>query len=114
LGFSIAPNVIEEGLCLYHHGYVVIGRYVRIGKYCQIHSGVNIGENWSSEESPVLGNNIFIGPGAKIFGSIHIADNIAIGANAVVNTNFEERNITIAGIPARKVRNIGNRKPFEI
>jgi serine O-acetyltransferase len=42
------------------------------------------------------------GPGAKIFGDIIIADNIAIGTNSVVNKSVYEKNISIAGILAKK------------
>ena len=44
-------------------------------------------------------------PRSKIFDRINIADNIAIGANYVVNRLFEEPSIIIAEIPARKVAN---------
>ncbi|HEY3363291.1 MAG TPA: hypothetical protein VGK06_16105 [Methanosarcina sp.] len=54
-----------------------------------------------------MGNNVYIGPGAKIFGNIVIADNIAIGANSVVNKSFYERGISIAGIPAKKINTKG-------
>lgn len=56
-----------------------------------------------------MGNNVYIGPGAKLFGRIEIADGIAIGANAVVNKSFLENNISIAGIPAKKIGNMGTR-----
>ncbi|MDM7919729.1 MAG: hypothetical protein QUS12_11250 [Methanosarcina sp.] len=55
-----------------------------------------------------MGNNVYIGPGAKIFGDIEIADGIAIGANSVVNKSFTEPNIGIAWIPARKINNKGS------
>ena len=58
------------------------------------------------EEAPEIGDNCFIGPGAKIFGKIKIGDNVAIGANAVVNKSFGN-NVTIAGVPAKVVNNIG-------
>ena len=45
-----------------------------------------------------------IGVGAVIIGNIEIADNIIIGANAVVNKSFKEEGITIAGVPARKIK----------
>ena len=51
--------------------------------------------------SPILGDNVYIGPGAKLFGKITIADNISIGANAVVTKSFEQENISIAGVPAK-------------
>ncbi len=60
------------------------------------------------DQTPKIGNNVFIGPGAKIFGEITIADHIAIGANAVVNKSFTESGITVAGIPARKVSEKGS------
>lgn len=108
LGFTIPINVIDEGLCLYHYGYVVIGNYAKIGKWCEIHAGVNIGQNKSPEETPEIGDCCFIGPGAKLFGKIKLGNNIAIGANSVVNKSFEENNITIAGIPAKKIKDGGN------
>jgi len=47
-----------------------------------------------------LGNNVYIGPGAKLFGSITVGNNVAVGANAVVNTNIPD-NVTVGGIPAK-------------
>ena len=38
-------------------------------------------------------------PGAKIFGKITIGDNVAIGANAVVNKDIPD-NAVVGGIPA--------------
>ena len=61
------------------------------------------------EEAPIIGDNCFIGPGAKLFGKIKIGNNVAIGANAVVNKSFED-NVTIAGVPAKIVNNIGTQK----
>ena len=41
--------------------------------------------------------------GAKVLGGITIADDIKIGANAVVTKSFNEPGITIVGIPAHKL-----------
>ena len=46
---------------------------------------------------------MYIGVGVVIIGDVEIADNIVIGANAVVNKSFLEPGITIAGVPARKI-----------
>lgn len=80
----------------------------RIGRFCDIHVDVNIGQNYTAEEVPTIGDNVWIGPGVKIFGKIHIADGVMIGANSVVNRSFDESDITIAGCPARKIKNSGN------
>ena len=49
----------------------------------------------------MLGDNIYIAPGAKLFGDITIANNTIIGANAVVNSSFDKENIAIGGIPSK-------------
>ena len=43
-----------------------------------------------------------------IVGKIHIADNIAIGANSFVARSFFEEGITIAGAPAKKISEKGS------
>ena len=75
--------------------------------------GVNIGnyarldKNWQSDNVPIIGNNVYIGPGAKLFGKIFIGNDVAIGANAVVHTNVEDH-VTVAGVPARVINTNGS------
>jgi len=40
-------------------------------------------------------------------GSVTLGSGIAIGANAVVTKSFEEDNIAIAGVPAKKISDNG-------
>lgn len=110
LGFSIPINVFKEGLSIAHYGNIVVHSNAKIGKMCRIQEGVNIGATGGNCEAPQIGNNVFIGSGAKILGNIEIANNIAIGANAVVTKSFNETGITIAGVPARKISNNGSNK----
>lgn len=110
LGWSVPPNVFGPGLFIVHTGTVVVNGNARAGKNCKIQSCVNIGANAGEKEAPIIGDNVYIGPGAKIFGNIKIGNNIAVGANAVVNKSFEEDNITIAGVPAKKISNRGSDK----
>ena len=103
-GFSIPINCVGKGLCIAHIGPIIINPYALIGENCRIHVGVNIGADARiSNAAPTIGNNVYIGPGAKLFGQIEIADGIAIGANAVVNKSFLEKDISIAGVPAQKI-----------
>lgn len=97
LGFQVPPYTCGPGLVLVHWGSIVISSKAKIGSNCRIHSCVNIGAG--AKGAPVIGNDVYIGPGAKIFGDIEIGDNVVIGANAVVNRSFPG-NVTIAGIPA--------------
>lgn len=109
LGWIVPINTFEEGLCIVHEGPVVINGKSHFGKNARIHICVNVGAN-KGKKAPIFGDNVYIGPGAKIFGNIYIASNIAIGANAVVNKSFTEENISIAGIPAKKISNNGTEK----
>lgn len=101
LGFSIPLNTLGKGVSLPHRGTIVINSKAEIGDFCKIHVCVNIGGHDGGV--PKIGNKVYIAPGAKIFGDIEIADNIAIGANAVVNKSFLESGISIGGIPAKKI-----------
>jgi serine O-acetyltransferase len=106
LGFSISPNTFGPGLSIAHRGTIVVNGGARIGANCRIHADVNIGtEAGESNAAPTIGDNCYIGPGAKIFGSIKIASNSVIGANAVVNKSFTNQGQTIAGVPAKVISN---------
>ena len=53
-------------------------------------------------QSPHLGNDVFIGAGAKVIGSVEIGDGARVGADAVVVRNVASHT-TVVGIPARPV-----------
>lgn len=115
-GFSIPLNCFDMGLSISHRGSIIVNSGAKIGKNCRIHVGVNIGTQAGYDHvAPKIGDNVYIGPGAKIFGDITIADNVVIGANAVVNKNFLSPNVSIAGIPAKVISNKGrfNLGPLE-
>ncbi len=107
LGFTISCNCIGAGLRLNHYGCVIINSRSKIGEFCDIHNDVNIGEDYN-QKAPIIGDNVWIGPGAKLFGNIKLGNNIMIGANSVVNKSFNEDNIRIAGVPAKIISRKGN------
>jgi serine O-acetyltransferase len=110
LGLEIPPNVFGPGLKIAHAGGIFINAGSRVGPNCLLHQNVTLGTTPGKgvqNEAPVIGRNCYIGPGAVIFGPISIGDNVAIGANAVVNKSFPS-NCTIAGVPARVVSQKGS------
>lgn len=108
LGFEIPINTFGPGLSIAHGGGIIINPAVKIGENCRIHSGTNIGTAAGySDHAPQIGNNVYIGPGAKLFGKIVIGDNVAIGANSVVNKDVES-NKTVGGIPAKIISDKGS------
>ncbi|MCI4671339.1 MAG: serine acetyltransferase [Bacteroidia bacterium] len=108
LGFSIPPNCFGPGLAIVHYGTIVVNSNARIGANCRIHVCTNIGASGGKPEAPQIGDNVYIGPGAKIYGDIQLANNTAIAANAAVGKSFFEENTLIGGIPAKVI------KPFDI
>ena len=104
--WTIPINVFDKGLAIVHVGTIVVSGKAKIGKNCRIHVCTNIGNALIKgvDGTPIIGDNVYIGPGAKIFGPISIGDNVAIGANSVVNKSFES-NCTIAGVPAKVISN---------
>jgi serine O-acetyltransferase len=101
MGFSMYPTTFGPGLKLGHYGCIIVNGKARIGKNCEIQGGVNIGIHKGGV--PTIGSNVYIGPGAKIFGAITIGDNVSIGANAVVNKNIPA-NCVVVGIPAQIIK----------
>ncbi|MEZ9799006.1 serine O-acetyltransferase [Vibrio cyclitrophicus] len=104
LGFTIFPNTFGPGLSIAHYGTIIVNKDSNIGSNCRIHANVNIGTQAGvSGLAPTIGDNCYIGPGAKLFGDITIGNNTAVGANAVVNRSFQEGDCTLGGIPAKVI-----------
>ncbi len=103
LGFTIPVNVFEEGLSIPHYGTIVVHGNAKVGRNCRLQEGVTIGATNGSHESAKIGNNCYFGSGAKVIGAVTIADDVAIGANAVVTKDITEPGTTWAGIPAGKI-----------
>ena len=101
--------VFGSGFVLMHPVGVVISRGVKGGENVVIESGVVIGasRNGLPVEVPIIGNNVFIGAGAKVLGGIMIGNNVKIGANAVVVKDVCD-GATVVGIPGRIINLEGN------
>lgn len=96
-GFSIPLNVFDKGLSIAHIGSIVVNGNAKVGQNCRIQEMVNIGATNGTSDSPQIGNNVFIGTGAKLIGGIKIADDVVIGANAVVVKDIDEPGTTWGG-----------------
>ena len=108
LGFSIPINVFGPGLAIVHYGTIVVSNGAKIGANCRIHEGVTIGATNGYSKAAIIGDNVFIGSGAKIIGEVKISSDVAIAANAVVVKDIIcERGCTVGGVPA-KILNYNN------
>ena len=102
-GIEIHPGaVIGRRLYIDHGTGIVIGETTTIGNDCTILHGVTLGgiNCEKFKRHPDIGNNVFIGAGAKVLGTIKIGDNVKIGANSVVLKDIPS-NSTVVGIPGK-------------
>ena len=103
MGFHIPLNVFDAGLSIAHYGALVVNSHAMVGKNCRIHAMVVIGATNGNPAAPIIGDNVYIGSGAKIIGDIHIANDVAIAANAVVIKSINEPGTTWGGVPAKMI-----------
>lgn len=89
------------GFVLIHSTGIVINGTVQGGSNVFLEHQVTIGAE--RRKAPVLGNDVFVGAGAKILGNISVGNGARIGANAVVVKDVPPHT-TVVGIPARVVR----------
>ncbi len=102
-GIDIPFNAqIGKGLYIGHFGQIILSSRTVMGEFCNLSQGVTIGEAGRGGERyvPVIGDRVYIGPGAKIFGKVNIGSDVAIGANAVVTKDLPDNAVAV-GIPAR-------------
>lgn len=93
-----------ERFVLVHATGVVLNGTVRGGAGVKLEHQVTIGAE--RRQSPVLGDNVFVGAGAKIIGSVRVGGGAKVGANAVVVHDVPD-GCTVVGIPARIIRRPG-------
>jgi len=110
-GIEIHPGAeIGKGFFIDHGMGVVIGETTEIGDNVTLYQGVTLGGTGKEKgkRHPTIGNNVVVGAGAKILGSIKIGDDSKIGAGSVVLSDVEE-NATVVGVPGRVVVQDGKR-----
>jgi serine O-acetyltransferase len=93
---------IGRGLYIGHFGGIILSPDTVLGEYCNLSQGVTIGQagRGGKQQTPVIGDRAYIGPGAKIFGGIRIGNDVAIGANAVVTKDLPDKAVAV-GVPAQ-------------
>jgi len=101
-GVSLPAHArIGKGFYIGHFGNIIIHPDTVMGERCSISHGVTIGVLGGDRPGvPRLGNDVYVGSGAKILGPVTIGDGAVIGANAVVLEDVPA-GATAVGVPAR-------------
>ena len=108
-GIEIHPGAkIGKKVFIDHGMGVVIGETAEIGNNCLLYQGVTLGGTGKShgKRHPTLKENVVVGAGAKVLGSITVGTNTRIGAGSVVVRSVKE-NSTVVGVPGRVVHQSG-------
>ncbi len=102
-GLDIMPSTpIGPGLYIAHPVGTIIGAQ-RIGANLNVTARVTIGQRNDGEPAPIIGDDVSIGSGAQILGSITVGDGATVGANAVVLGDVPAGAMVMA-VPARVVQ----------
>ncbi len=112
-GIEIHPAAkLGRRLVIDHGTGIVIGETAEIGDDVLIYQGVTLGGTGKDvgKRHPTIGNNVMISAGAKVLGPFKIGDNSRVAAGAVVLEEVPP-NSTVVGIPARVVRQNGEKVP---
>lgn len=104
LKFGVYIDITTEigpGLYLPHPCGIIVNRRCRIGANCNLSQHVTLGLKSREPRAgcPILGDRVYVGPGAVIIGAIRVGDDAAVGANAVVTRDVPNQGV-VAGVPA--------------
>lgn len=102
---------IGPGLYIGHSGGIVIAPGVTIGRNCNLSQHITIGLSGQGEKAgvPTIGDNVYLAPGARVFGKISIGNNVKIGANAVIYKDIPDNAVVVLDPGFKIVSYKGNR-----
>ena len=99
-GISIpAECMIGKGFRIHHFGGIMFHPAVVIGENCTICQDVTLGDKGGYGGAPIIGDNVFIGAGAKILGGVKIGNNSKIGALVVVSESIQNNSKVLSTKP---------------
>jgi len=113
-GITIGNNVsIHDSCYVEGHGGITIGNDVSIAHHCSL---LSTSHTWADATLPIrlnqvenkplmIGNNVWLGCGARVMGGITISDNVIIGAGSVV-TKSPAANGIYVGNPAKLYKEV--------
>jgi serine O-acetyltransferase len=103
---------IGAGLYIGHFGGIVVSSGAVLGRNCNLSQGITIG--YSGKGVPVIGDNVYFGPGARVFGKISVGNNVKIGANAVVHKDVPDNAVIVLDPGYTILSHDGNPNPNQV
>lgn len=109
-GCEIPLNIeLSETTVFPHQLYgIFISGWAKVGENCTIFQQVTIGSNTlvdaKKKGAPIIGDNAYIGAGAKIIGNVYIGKNARIGANCIVVDDVPDNATVVLEKPRVMIR----------
>ena len=105
IGFNSAQFATKPFL---PHGLngIIVSKDAIIGERCQLYHQVTIGGG--NGGSPVIGDDVLIGAGAKIIGAVHIGNHVKIGAGCIVAIDVPDYATVVMDKPRVIINNCGD------
>lgn len=102
---------VGPGLYIGHFGGITVSSAAVIGRDCNLSQSITIGVSGEGDKrgAPVIGDNVYIAPGARLFGRIRIGNNVKIGANAVIHRDLPDDAVAVLDPGFKIISYKGNR-----
>lgn len=115
VGIHLFPETqIGPGFYIGHYGGIWISPLATLGTNCNVGPGVVIGVAGKNRaKAPVLGDRVWVGPGAIITGAVTVGSGAVIAANSLVTVNIPENAVAI-GVPTKVISYTGSRNLIKI
>lgn len=112
-GIRINPRTaVGSGFIIHNFAAIQIDAE-RIGENFTVNQGVSVGTDWRGSGRPVIGDNVFLGSGAKVLGGVVLGNNVVVAANALVVQSVADH-CTVAGVPARVISRDGGSRYLQL
>ncbi len=108
-GLYIPLNTCEKGLWIAHLAPVFINPNCEIGPYVYLYPFCGAVAKGFTNQAPKLGKGVVLCMGAVVIGGVSVADDVVVGANAVVTKDISKANISVAGVPAHPITDLGRK-----
>jgi serine O-acetyltransferase len=102
---------VGPGLYIGHYGGITVSSIAVIGRDCNLSQNITIGVSGAGPKrgAPTIGDNVYIAPGARLFGKITIGNNVKVGANAVIHKDLPDNAIAVMDPGFKIISYAGNR-----
>ena len=106
---EISFHSVDKRVKIQHtSGFIIVHSEARIGQNVHLSPGCIVGISSLNRchELPVIGDECYFAPNAKVFGKCRIGDRVIIGSDTIVRDMDIPNDTIVVGNPARIIQNV--------